>query len=383
MSEELDVYVAHDPADTEAARDLCAALAARGCRVAAGALLDPGDFSDSLGDDQRRSRLTAVLVGGGPRDHYTLESVAQAIDQIAEGRHAVVPVLLPDADARPPYGLRRFHPLRIGSGGLGAAADVLAERLNIRPPPEAPRVDERGSTAERRAGWSRPLALALLVAGVGAGLWIYGRAPAPPDALRLVCLDGRPVVRGVPADAAFTDGSWLYARSPAGLRVAVLAVREADARRGFLKVYGLYSEGGPLVIPAGGLAVEPVPPGSTARVGKGLANALRGDGAAYDRAVSGGEAPRLTLDVGAAHGVEAGDVYRVLGAPIVEGRAVKGFERKASCRVVAGHVAAESAGCALDRGASPGYGREDWIAGGRVRLAVDPTAELRCGSASE
>ncbi len=212
-----------------------------------------------------------------------------------------------------------------------------------------------------------------------------GPSPAPGAAgMRLVCVDGRPVVRDMPPGAAFTRGSWLYARSPGGLRTAVLTVKSVDAPGGFLEVYGLYSEGGPLRIPPAGLAVEVVPSDSTARVGKGLGNALRRPGAAYDQA-KGERRLMLRLDLGAGHGVKPGDGYMVLGAPIVDPRTrtVTGFERLGVCRVAEGEVSAESAGCALDRFEWSDYGRDDWIAGGRVRLDVDVRAELVCPAAGE
>lgn len=205
--------------------------------------------------------------------------------------------------------------------------------------------------------------------------------PASAPTMKLTCTDGRPVVRDVPPNAAYTRGSWLYARSPGGLRTALLAVSAVDAQGGFLSVYGLYSEGGPLEIPPAGLAVEGVPPDSTARVGKGLGNALRREGSEYDRVTDANRRlVMLRLDIGAGSGVEAGDMYQVLGPAIVDAqtRTLTGFERKAICRVAEGEVTAESAGCALDRVEFADYSRDDWIAGGRVRLDVDTRAELVC-----
>lgn len=167
----FDVYIAHDPADEPAARSLCDALRERRCRVSAAALLQPGDFVDQLTEAQRYSRLTVVMIGAGEHDHYTLDAVARAIDQLREGRHVVVPLILEAAAGRSlPYGLRRLVPMTLDESGLDGAAQALAEKLNVcPPPPDAP--DGSLRPAPGRRG---PLTLALIVSiilGVAAVVW--------------------------------------------------------------------------------------------------------------------------------------------------------------------------------------------------------------------
>ncbi len=179
MSERFDVYVAHDAGDAAAAEALCAALEARGARVAAGVLLAPGDVIDGLGEAQRHSRLTAALVGGGPGDHYTLDAVARAVAQVGEGRHTVVPVILPAAQGQVPFGLLRVVPLEVGPGGMDAVAEALAARLRLRRPAAAgaldggpPVVEEAGAGGGGGRGWAVGVAAAVVAGAVGLWLWV-------------------------------------------------------------------------------------------------------------------------------------------------------------------------------------------------------------------
>lgn len=207
MSERFDVFVAHDPADADTAKTLCAALRRRGCRISAAALQQPGDLRDAVAADQRDSRMTVVVIGPGERDHYTHEAVARGIAHLREGRHTVVPLVLPGAAAvAVPYGLARVVRLDVGpSAGLEAAAQALADVLNVRPP--AGQSELSPSTAatpspalraavEAAAARSEPVAshrprrwrwaLALAVVGAGTALviaaFIEPEAPVPTSA---------------------------------------------------------------------------------------------------------------------------------------------------------------------------------------------------------
>jgi hypothetical protein len=79
----------------------------------------------------------------------------------------------------------------------------------------------------------------------------------------------------------------------------------------------------------------------------------------------------LTVMVGKDDGVEAGDVFEVLGEPHVDeqGRLVTDYPRIAHCTVVAHEISSLSARCRLHLGDWPAFNRERWLRGGFVQLA--------------
>lgn len=280
MSESFDVYVAHDAGDAAAAEALCAALDARGCEVAAGVLLAPGDFVDGLADAQRHSRLTAALVGGGAGDHYTLDAVARAVEQVGEGRYTVVPVILPAAQGRTlPYGLKRVVPLVVGPGGMEDVAEVLAARLRVRPPgDEAPAGG--GGRRWRVVGALGALGAVIVAGAVGLWLWMgdgAGDARRAGDGRRSDAGRGVDAAVDVGRDAAVDVGRGDVGQGGVERGDAAMVTPDAEVRRPVARPTARVPDGSPVAVDA---RVPAPRPSGVGRCEGDRSCALRGPGAA-------------------------------------------------------------------------------------------------------
>lgn len=77
----------------------------------------------------------------------------------------------------------------------------------------------------------------------------------------------------------------------------------------------------------------------------------------------------LVLDLGDADSIAPGDVYDVLGDPIIDdlNHVVRGFEQIGECAVQRDTSGAARTTCRLDRTEWPKFTRERWVRGGSVR----------------
>jgi hypothetical protein len=121
---------------------------------------------------------------------------------------------------------------------------------------------------------------------------------------------------------------------------------------------------------AEGLPVEPFTPDTTLRAGKCWGRHTGEDEGSWDEARG---VLDLELNLGEGDGVRSGDLFELLGAPIVDeaNRMVVGFERIGQCAVQPHESSIATSVCRLDRASWPEFGRQAWIRGGFVHLTDD------------
>jgi hypothetical protein len=134
---EWDFFIAHAGADVADAEFLYELLSPNHRVFLDSKCLLPGDDWDRIGQAQRQSWVTVVLVSvNTDKAYYQREEIAAAIELARKDgeQHRVVPVLLDEPEAsglEMHYGLRlKHHLLAIGSSGLQDAAEKLRNLLH-------------------------------------------------------------------------------------------------------------------------------------------------------------------------------------------------------------------------------------------------------------
>lgn len=127
-----DVFLAHASGDEAAARELHAALEARGLRCfLRDRCIRPGTpWEFAVMNAQTCARSTAVLVAPArERDWYQAEEILRAVELARRGPHTVVPIYRdgPPADAHDiPFGLLRIAGLDLRSGPTAVASAIYS-----------------------------------------------------------------------------------------------------------------------------------------------------------------------------------------------------------------------------------------------------------------
>lgn len=169
-----DVFLAHASADEAWAREVHAALSARGLVVFLDVLsIPPGALWDeALVTAQASAKATVVLLSPGwDKALYLRDEIIRAVALARQGRHLLLVFGSVDLRAEPPYGTAAFQSLVWGADTVDELASAL--RQPVPPVPPAPK--------PRPKWWPQALLAVLVgvVATLVAGIAI--RATVTPD----------------------------------------------------------------------------------------------------------------------------------------------------------------------------------------------------------